>query len=653
MKLRTTFLLVILNAVVFFFLLRQESPFQLKDQMGKEEVSILPLPMTEATGIEVSGSGVDTPYSLKLDNGSWKITQPIEWDANMFAVRRMISRLEAAEVSVRFPVSDIQTRHQSLSDFGLENPNIQVTVVYGDQKYEYDFGAPVEINNQLYMLGPSKEEILVVKSGLVQPFLLGVDALRSHHLFSIPVFEIRSLLVEFNDDSSRRRFTHDQGNWVIDSPFLADANDERVQGAIDQLVNFEVDMMIPASSADSIQDVTQFNAIARFEIIGNRRNSTLLVSQYFVNGEVNPTLYQARFEGSSTRFLIPRSEIDWWRNSQSSLRERRFININPLTVSKVEIMKSGETPSILRLLKLENNQWRIYSGQGVAELADYQGDPAVITETLSDLNDLVILSFADDNPTPEALVSYGLADPWMTVTLESDTSVRLFFGVKPDQNTQVYVKAEGSDSVYQVASEIVSDLSLDPLDYRARSIPLTDADTKLSGFRLIDRSNGHITDATSASQLTKTAIQPLTDENSTAIIAAVNVLLSDFRASGYLDAAFSENQLKYGGIVVDLPFDFELVTASGDTIPDIMKMSYRLSGTELLAWLPKQQVAVKLQQQLIDVIFPLIYKTSVPEEWSPAATETNGTANPPSVSEIKESEEEIIEKPDETGVSAD
>ena len=101
MKLRTTFLLLFLNAVVFFFLIRQESPFEMKDQMGKDEISILPFPMTEATGIEVSGSSLQTPYHLLAKEGQWRIVQPIEWDANAFAVRRMISRLEAAEVSVR------------------------------------------------------------------------------------------------------------------------------------------------------------------------------------------------------------------------------------------------------------------------------------------------------------------------------------------------------------------------------------------------------------------------------------------------------------------------------------------------------------------------------------------------------------------------
>ena len=519
---------------------------------------------------------------------------------------------------VRFPVSDIQARNQKLSDFGLEQPNLIVRVEYADEISEYCFGAPVEINNQLYMLGPSKDEILVVKANLIQPFLVDLEQLRSHSLFAIPVFEIRSLLVEFNDDNSRRRFTHDENSWVIDSPFLADANDERVQGAIDRLVNYEVDLTKPAGSGENSLDVTHFNAIARFEIIGNRRNSTLLVSQYMMNGEVDTNLYRGRFEGSETTFLIPRSEIDWWRTSQSSLRERRFMHVNPLKVSKVEVVQTGETPAILRLLKLENSQWRIYSGETTAELVDYQGDAAIIAETLTQLNDLIILTFANDNPTPGELEQYGLSQPRLVITLESEETTKLWVGNRSADGKQVYLKLEGSDSVYLVSDEIITGLTLNPLDYRNRVIPLVNSDQVVTGFRITDIRDGHITDGTDVETLMRTAIQPLSREEAEAIHAAANTLFKDFRADSFFEADVTDGALHFGVVEIALPFRLEILHGTREVSPSKLLLSKRLSGSEQVAWVQDRQLALKLRQELVDVIYPLIYVTQTPEEWAPA-----------------------------------
>ena len=623
MKLRTTFLLLILNVIVFFFLIRQESPFDLREQMGKDEVSILPLPLTEATAISVSGSNLQEPYDLKLVEGHWRISDPIEWDANTFAVRRMISRLEATEVNVRFPVSDIQSRNQTLADFGLENPTLQVRVSFDDESFEYAFGAPVEINDQLYMLNPKKDEILVVPSNVVQPFFITLDQLRSHSLFAIPVFEIRSLLVEFNDDNSRRRFTHREGSWVIDSPYLLDANDERVQGAIDRLVNYEVDLSVTPGLADgNVEEVTHFNAIARFEIIGNRRNSTLLVSRYMVDLEEDPNLYLARFEGSETTFLLPKSEIDWWRTSQTSLRERRFVEVDPLAVSKIEITENEEIPAILRLLKLENNQWRIYAGASEANLMDYLGDGALITELLGDLNDLVVLTFVNDEPTQDDLEAYGLLTPKVGISLEGRDSIKLLVGNTSEDGQQVFVKLDKSKSVYLVAKEIIQSLSSNPLDYRQRSIALVPPELNVTGFRITDIRDGHITDASSVESLMETAIQPLGKEDAEAIYAGLKALLKDFRVSQYLSSEHDSNVLQYGVVSLELPFTVE-VFCQGRSAPEAkLEFSRRLSGSEQVAWIDSLKAAVKVQQELVDLLHPLLFATRVPEEWAPAQTGT-------------------------------
>ena len=621
MKLRTTLLLVVLNAVVFFFLLRQESPFDLRTRMGSTEAGILNRPMSEVVGIRVDGQTLERPYHLILEQGRWRIQEPVQWDANAFAVRSMISQMEAAEVSVRFPVSDIQSRQQSLADFGLEDPHLVVHLDYGDEVRTFAFGAPVEINDQLYLLGPDRQEIWVVRSSLVQPFLIELSDLRSSSLFSIPVFEVRSLLVEFTDDGSRRRFTRDESGWVMDTPFFAEANTERVQGAIHRLVNHEVDAstLVPGEGVQQ-QEVTHFNAIARFEVIGNRRNSTLLVSRYLVNGEAHPALYLARFEGAATTFLLPRAEIDWWRTSQSSLRERHFLNLNPAAISKVELVSGSQEPRTLRLLRLENDQWRIYAGPSTVDLVDFLADGPTVVEILTELNDLIALEFVNDDPSTSDLDTYGLAEPSLTVSLEGDQTQRLLIGATAEQPQRSYAKLAASNSVYLVANEVLSRLRLDPLHYRNRSIELLPGGESLAAAEILNRQTGHVTDLRSVQALQETAIQPLSSEDAEGVIAALQVMLRHFRADGFLDASVSDGILHYGGVEMKLVFEMKLWSdASADPASSIW-LTRRLSGSEQYAWIAEQDLVVKLPQSLVDVLHPLLFVTELPEEWEPPVT---------------------------------
>lgn len=654
MKLRTTLLLVVLNAVVFFFLLRQESPFDLRTRMGSAEAGILKRPMSEVVGIRVEGKTLEQPYHLILEQGRWRIQEPVQWDANAFAVRSMISQLEAAEVSVRFPVSDIQNRQQSLADFGLEDPHCVVHLDYGDDVRTFAFGAPVEINDQLYLLGPDRQEIWVVRSGLIQPFLIGLSDLRSSSLFSIPVFEVRSFLVEFTDDGSRRRFTRDESGWIMDTPFLAEANTERVQGAIHRLVNHEVDASTLVPGEVGQQEVTHFNAIARFEVIGNRRNSTLLVSRYLVNGEAHPSLYLARFEGAATTFLLPRLEIDWWRTSQSSLRERHFLNLDPAAISKVEIVSGTQEPRTLRLLRLENDQWRIYAGESSVDLVDFLADGPTVVEILAELNDLIALEFVNDDPSTSDLDAYGLQEPSLTVTLEGDQTQRLQVGAAAEQPQRSYAKLAGNNSVYLVATEVLSRLRLEPLHYRNRSIDLLPGGESLAAAEILNRQSGHITDLRSVQALQESAIQPLSGEDAEGVIAALQVMMRHFRADGFLDASVSDGILHYGGVEMKLAFEMKLWSDGNPDPESTLWLTRRLSGSEQYAWIAEQDLVVKLPQSIVDVLHPLLFATELPEEWAPPVVtpdDGNAESSDPAEQEAnsQQTEESVIPMPEGAG----
>jgi hypothetical protein len=612
MRFRTTLLLIVLNLITFFFLLRQESPFEINPLSDTSVLGILPRGLEQLSGISVEGSQQEEAYSIERDGDSWKIVQPFEWIANPFAVRRMLARMESTRTSIRFKLSEIQERDQSLADFGLDEPVLTVDLSFDDEVFRYRFGAPVEIGNKMYLLSPDSEEIWVVDSTILRPFLIEMENLRSENLFSIPVFEVRSLLVEFADDDDRRRFTRKEDRWIIDAPFVANGNLERVESSIDGLIRQSVSIIESVDESQVIPD--NFNTYARFELVGNRRSSTLLVGQYTVNGQPNPDLFLGRFEGSDTTFLIPSVVIDWWREAHMVLRERRIFDFDPELITAFEVETISDSLDRLRLLKLENNQWKAYSGENSLQAVDYSVDVEVILTQLSRLSDLVALQFYSDSPTQEELIELGLTEPTMRVLVEGDSQKSLIVGATVN-GVDRYVKLDDSDSVYVVASDVLETLGTDPLDYRLRRLQLDE--TVFNYFEIEELETGRIITNAQPGSLQSTAFQELDAEDAEAAERSILAQFNEFKAGEFLAGDFSDEGFQENGITVPWAFKLRLSANSDFSASYDIWMSKRLAGSRQYAFLEKQALGVNFRQELIDSLFPLIQPLELPEEYRP------------------------------------
>jgi hypothetical protein len=102
---------------------------------------------------------------------------------------------------------------------------------------------------------------------------------------------------------------------------------------------------------------------------------------------------------------------------------------------------------------------------------------------LNSLRQLSAKNFASDAPTSDDLQNiFNLKTPAWKVTLQGDKTfkpITLDIGIRPDPmpadpNTKpiihYYAKIEGADSVYEIDSEIISQLSTAPLHYRDRTL---------------------------------------------------------------------------------------------------------------------------------------------------------------------------------------
>ena len=86
MRIRFTIFLLIANVAALLAIFKLEFSQAAPAQSQRA--------LVEITRLQVDGKNVDKPRILVFENNKWRIISPIQWQANYFAVNRILRNLE-------------------------------------------------------------------------------------------------------------------------------------------------------------------------------------------------------------------------------------------------------------------------------------------------------------------------------------------------------------------------------------------------------------------------------------------------------------------------------------------------------------------------------------------------------------------------------
>ena len=230
MRYKFTVILLLLNLIAFstiVFLNQQakhkdSSSSGLSGQIGREII--------EADRIELRSKNLPTARILTRNGATWSITEPMQWPANYFAVNRILNQLQFLEEDASFSVDEIEKTGQSLADYGLEDPLVELKIAEGDNALTLRIGTLTEIGNNVYILGPDQQKIFVVDRQVIDGLLVDLGDLRTREIFDIPVFEVNALSLQLEsgtDEASgtlKVRLVRNQQGWSFEAPLAAEAD---------------------------------------------------------------------------------------------------------------------------------------------------------------------------------------------------------------------------------------------------------------------------------------------------------------------------------------------------------------------------------------------------------------------------------------------
>ncbi len=646
MRLKFTLVLLLANLAVFFLLWRL-------DRQTEEVLTPsgpLTVDMVDLDQIQISGPLLlESPKGRVLvreHGGNWRITEPVQWPANDYAVQTLINQLEFLEQEASFPADQLASSNQTLADYGLADPGLTLTLSAGTHHETLYVGAPTKLGGRLYIMNPADQMVRVVPQELLQDLTLPMKDLRNDRIFTLPYFEVQGLSVRGApppDNAGLGTGAPSAGGqglgapkvtlvkkgdqWELDTPVQCPADSQLVGVVVAQLDALTVTDFLPPEKQDAArQGLT--NPSMRVTLTGSSGSQTLLLGQRVVplttvngNLSVAPAQYYAQLEGPAGGvpppiFTVAAEPFEILQNAQESLRERKFLSFDPAAVLAVSLQFDNTT---VKLQKSESGLWQVLPGLDAA-------DAAVVAALLDKLHGLEAVSFASDAPSKDDLHTFGLDNPQRTVTLQTSPTDKLVFSLGINSQVTpvryyVQVQPPAEPFVYEVGPAVLGWLPMDPLYFRDRVLEALPAAAEVQSVKLLDLLSDQpvFAYALDAQNTTWEAALASAPEPVRAAVLTLEKTVRKFEVASYLQGNFTAS---YGlDAKTPTPWRYELVAdihlpgtnpAAAQTPPWICYFTERLGGTMQLGGTPQPPMIFRLTQPVIDALNTLTLARTPP-----------------------------------------
>ena len=621
MRTKVTLVLVFLNVALFFFIFKFERGWRTERASLEARRRVLGPETADIRTLRITGP--DRPaISLQRTGEDWALTEPIDWPANPHAVSRIVNELQFLEHETSFTVRDLGKNGQSLADYGLANPRLSVTFTSGADaanSVTLRLGDETKVGNRLYVLSADGSRVHVVNLSLARSLALPVEELRADTLFTIPVFEARSLTLQ-NSANLRVRLRREASRWSFEAPIIARANKTGTELAINALYSLRV----RSFTAPAGEPVSGAAPTLRITLEGNNRRETVVLGTELgstaiaeaatsstTGTTVRPDIeFSASLEGKPAVFTvaIPGALLDALRNAQEVLRETRILDFEPAGVTGLTLGSPNQPELILQRdpAAPADAPWQLVRRDAAQGPQTQPADRKVVERLLEQLSLLSAQKFQSDAPSDADLENWGFNQPEREVTLtlaaapNTTRTLKLQIGLTTPRDDRAYARLAGERFIYTVDPAILTETTVSPLAYRERLLRELPATAKLTTLKLTDLSDGTmLVDRALAEEPAGTPLQALAAQLRT-------LRVRRFAQDGFVEkvaAGGEERPWRYRlEATVDLPAGTGVQTET-----ETWFFTERIAGTQQLGGSEKYAATFELEQALLDALWAVTY----------------------------------------------
>ncbi len=388
---------------------------------------------------------VDSPIHFEKRDGSWRIVQPVETDADQPTAEGIVDQLAAARIA--------QTESGSADRrkaFGLDPPKFSVefqlangskhTILIGDNDFAGESAYTIVDGGQNVSLLPQLLSTSVGKS---------LDGLRDRAILHLNTEQVASFDLKNSAGSLGLSKDKDEWKFATTSGLLADKD------AVDSLLQAIANSKMVSVASEDPDNLARYGLAAptiTFTASGEKGTmSTLVVGKkdgdaYFARDLSRPTIF--RIDGDLEKKLSEKS---------ADLRDKQILHADLADTQRIQIRDADGTFTLTRKPD-SSDDWTFDSP------ADRKGKTASGWKVLDPLG-TVRAEEVIDHPAPNLLSQ--LSNPAVQLVLTGKDGKELTLRISKPTGDFVYAQASGNAALYKLKKEVYDQLNLKAADLAA------------------------------------------------------------------------------------------------------------------------------------------------------------------------------------------
>jgi hypothetical protein len=375
----------------------------------------------------------------KLVSGEWKMTLPKQYELEKSEIDSILNNL--ADISID---RKLKEKAEDLKSYGLDSPGVKaVFYLKNGKSYGIETGLKAPTETYYYVKNLTDNDVYTAYTYSVEPFKKSVKDLRKKTIADFETEKMTKLNAKFERKELNFERTPDN-KWQI-MPYKYSGN----KYDIENLAGKVKDLKILEFVEDDAKD------LAKYGLDKPRCSVTvsLGVDRPAINVLTGKKRSKDKNEDYAKRSDLPAVYIvssdfaEAFNKPYNDFRDKDLFSVNSIGINEVEI--NGAKKIIARRGK----------DDFLVEEPVKKAVKSVFEDLISGMSSLRAESFVDDSG--KNFDKYGLKKPRYTAALfegegkDRKLKAKLYIGNEEKDKGNVYVKIEGSDSVYNAGKSIL------------------------------------------------------------------------------------------------------------------------------------------------------------------------------------------------------
>lgn len=371
--------------------------------------------------------------------------------ADIARVHQVVAGLNSIGKGTTITAEQLQVRGFNDAEYGFSQPSLRITAVDNRGSHVWLVGREGPLGDMVYIKEGDGEDIFTVTRALRDYVPTEVDQLRDLVAFSVDIASSRRLEVR-GPGGFLQIMKGAKGEWQIQQPLVALADEGEVEAFLDQLQAIRIDGFI----ADNVSDFSVYglqNEAQQISLGGVDGTSRMLV----FGDEIpdRPDFVYARRADDTSVFALTKETLDLLSFDLDSFRNR---NVLPLATKEIDSISVVRGTEQLDLVVTEDGQWAI------AAPVSWSADAHAVNSLLALWDRSVVVEF-DDSGAEEAA-------EWTYVLGSSSLGQTNTLHVLPteDRKDGLRIRRDDDETIYQLNLQQAPDVAIDPLYFKNKLV---------------------------------------------------------------------------------------------------------------------------------------------------------------------------------------